>query len=439
MMERRGNQACMIRKEIVVLLGFFLMLSFTGCADTHDEIRRDPQTTGNNKTSFIYNAIPDSVQAYLSPEYSTAINTFAVKLTQAVYSENVNKNLVISPFSVSRNLSAITAGASGTAKQELLQALGGQTAIDQAANALRDLLNADNSVILQCADALWIDSMRYMLNPLYKTEINKKFGVEVSGLDLQNTTASASVINGWIDRNTNHYVTNIFKPSMIKNNSAIVLVNAIYFEADWQSPFDIEKTKREPFNSPDGTVIVDMMGSDYNFSTYKDSAYQNVKVYYGTTGKDYFYLDIYMPVKGSIESFLDSMCQTAIVAINKKSSGALRMPKFFFESDLDLVPSLKILGIHEAFNSFTNDIQGIATCKDESVTPLYIQSVNHYAIIKTDEEGTKAVAVTNTIMGGATSAGGGESPDIVLDKPFVYFIRAGVNGLVLFSGVVNRP
>src|SRR5512133_1189541 len=239
MAERRGNQACTIHKGIIVLLGFFLMLTFTGCGDTHDEIRSDSRNISNSKTSFIYNAIPDSVQAYISPEYSTAINTFAVKLTQAVYSENVNKNLVISPFSVSRNLSAITAGASGTAKQELLQALGGQTAIDQAANALRDLLNGDNSVILQCADALWIDSMRYMLNPLYKTEINKKFGVEIAGLDLQKTTASASVINGWIDRNTNHYVTNIFKPSMIQDNTAIVLVNAIYFEADWQSPFDI--------------------------------------------------------------------------------------------------------------------------------------------------------------------------------------------------------
>ncbi len=439
MAEHRVYLACRIREEFYVLLGLFLMLICFGCVDTHDEIRNDSRNITNNKTSFIYNATPDSVQAYISSEYNTAINTFAVKLTQSVYSENVNKNLVISPFSVSRNLSAITAGTSGTAKQELLQALGGQAAIDQAANALRDLLNGDNSVILQCADALWIDSMRYMLNPIYKTEINKKFGVEIAGLDLQNTIASSAVINGWIDRNTNHYVTDIFKPSMIKQNSAIVLVNAIYFEADWKSPFDIQKTKREPFNSPDGTVMVDMMASDYIFSTYKDSAYHNAKVYYGTSGKDYFYLDIYMPVKGSIETFLDSLCQTAIATKNVNLSGALRMPKFFFDSDLDLVPSLKKLGIHEAFNPFTSDIMGIATYKDESVTPLYIQSVNHYAKIKTDEEGTKAVAVTNTIMGAATCAGGGISPDIVLDKPFVYFIRAGQNGLVLFSGVVNKP
>ncbi|NLD91915.1 MAG: serpin family protein [Fibrobacter sp.] len=438
MAEHRVYQACTVREGFNVLPGLFLMLTCFGCVGTHDEIRNDSRNIKNNKTSFIYNAIPDSVQAYISPEYSTAINTFAVNLTRSVYFENVNKNLVISPFSVSRNLSAITAGTSGTAKQELLQALGGQAAIDQAANALKDLLNGDNSIILQCADALWIDSMRYMLNPIYKTEINKKFGVEIAGLDLQNKIASSTVINGWIERNTNHYIKSIFKPSMINQYSAIVLVNAIYFEADWKSPFDIQKTKREPFNSPDGTVLVDMMESDYIFSTYKNSAYHNAKVYYGTSGNDYFYLDIYMPVKGSIETFLDSLCQTVIATKNENLNGALRMPKFFFESDLDLVPSLKKLGIHEAFNPVTSDIPGIATYKDESVTPLYIQSVNHYAKIKADEEGTKAVAVTNTMVG-CGSDGGGISPDIVLDKPFVYFIRAGQNGLVLFSGVVNKP
>ena len=48
-----------------------------------------------------------------------------------------------------------------------------------------------------------------------------------------------------------------------------------------------------------------------------------------------------------------------------------------------------------------------------------------------------AYAVTVTAMG-ATSAGPG-SPDVVLDHPFVCFIRAGATGLVLFAGVVNNP
>ena len=65
---------------------------------------------------------------------------------------------------------------------------------------------------------------------------------------------------------------------------------------------------------------------------------------------------------------------------------------------------------------------------------LYIDQIMHKAGIKTDEEGTVAYAVTIAAML-ATCA----STDIILNKPFVYFIRAGKNGLVLFAGVVNNP
>lgn len=114
MSEYRIFQDSIISNRIYAFLVVTFMAIVTGCVDTNDEIRDDPRNISNNKTTFIYNAIPDSVQAYISPEYSTAINTFAVKLTQAVHSENVNKNLVLSPFSVSRNLSAVTTVMGGT-------------------------------------------------------------------------------------------------------------------------------------------------------------------------------------------------------------------------------------------------------------------------------------------------------------------------------------
>jgi serine protease inhibitor len=60
----------------------------------------------------------------------------------------------------------------------------------------------------------------------------------------------------------------------------------------------------------------------------------------------------------------------------------------------------------------------------------------HTAGIKMDEEGTVAYAVTSSGMGTGSSD---FSPDVVIDRPFVYFIRAGATGLVLFSGVVNNP
>ena len=79
----------------------------------------------------------------------------------------------------------------------------------------------------------------------------------------------------------------------------------------------------------------------------------------------------------------------------------------------------------------------MATCKNNGgPAELFIDTIVHCAGIRTDEEGTEAYAAT--VIG---AAGTGMSPteEITFNKPFVYFIRAGENGLILFAGIMNNP
>ncbi len=394
----------------------------------------------NNATTFIYNAIPNDPGAAITPEYSTAINRFSVNLLQHVYGDTsfTGSNVVLSPFSVSRSLSVLADGAVGQARSELLEALGGQSAIDDARSALSELLYADNSIILQCADALWIDSTRYALNDSFRANANSKFGVECAGLDFSDRNAAVAAVNNWISSNTNNYLTDVVRPEIITPYTVLLLTNAISFEADWTSPFDVTATRPELFSAPGGAVEVDMMNSQYYHQTRIAETYDNARIYYGTVGADYFYLDVYMPTSGSIEDFLSDRCLVALSDTDSVSVGLLQMPKFSFRTEVDLAPVLRQLGIVEIFDPYTMDLAGIAQSAGSGTTvPIYVESISHTAGIETDEEGTKAVAVT-VVSGGCLSAGP-PSPNVTLDKPFVYFIRAGQNGLVLFAGVVNNP
>lgn len=65
------------------------------------------------------------------------------------------------------------------------------------------------------------------------------------------------------------------------------------------------------------------------------------------------------------------------------------------------------------------------------------KQLKHLSACGCFDEGTVAYAVT--VLGLAAGAAGPTSPDIILDRPFVYFIRAGATGLILFAGVVNNP
>lgn len=106
------------------------------------------------------------------------------------------------------------------------------------------------------------------------------------------------------------------------------------------------------------------------------------------------------------------------------------------ENEIDLKPVLRNMGVNGIFDK--DEISGMASFKgDQDTAHLFVECILHTAGIKTDEEGTVAYAVT--VSGGATGSAGPMSPDVVLDRPLVYFIRAGATGLVLFAGVVNNP
>ncbi len=62
----------------------------------------------------------------------------------------------------------------------------------------------------------------------------------------------------------------------------------------------------------------------------------------------------------------------------------------------------------------------------------------HKAFVSVDENGTEAAAATAVIMQ-LTSAFGDEPITFTIDRPFIYLIRDGQTGSVLFAGRVMAP
>ena len=105
------------------------------------------------------------------------------------------------------------------------------------------------------------------------------------------------------------------------------------------------------------------------------------------------------------------------------------MPKFRFESSFALVPTLRAMGMNEAFEPFVADLSGIDGTRD-----LYVTDVLHKAYVAVNEAGTEAAAATAVIVG-TTSV----PPAVVLDRPFLFFIRDIATGAILFVGRVMNP
>jgi len=61
-------------------------------------------------------------------------------------------------------------------------------------------------------------------------------------------------INDWVYDQTQEKIKDLLPDGALNPDTRMVLVNAIYFKADWLSQFDADDTTDSPFHLLDGTV-----------------------------------------------------------------------------------------------------------------------------------------------------------------------------------------
>ena len=85
--------------------------------------------------------------------------------------------------------------------------------------------------------------------------------------------------------------------------------------------------------------------------------------------------------------------------------------------------------MQKSFDSRLADFSGISGSNN-----LYISEVQHYSFIEINEKGTEAAAATVVKISKRSATFVNE---VVLNRPFVYFIAEKGTGLILFSGCFN--
>jgi serpin B len=109
------------------------------------------------------------------------------------------------------------------------------------------------------------------------------------------------------------------------------------------------------------------------------------------------------------------------------------MPRFGFSTSLSLKNVLETLGMMDAVDSSLADLSAMDGAHD-----LYVGNVIHKAVIAVDEKGTTAAAATGVTTGVMVVLPQTPTP-LVVDRPFLFFIRHNPTGAILFQGRVVDP
>jgi serpin B len=372
---------------------------------------------------------------------------FAIDLYQRLRTRK-DPNLVIGPHSISVAFAMQHVGARGRTASQLEKVLHFSLPtrrLDAAFDRLAlDLASRQNrQVTLSIANRLFGDRLLgdipVPFRQSFLRELTRSFGAPMASVDFSvRPEAVRKLINAWVADRTGGRIRDLIPKDKLRKNTVMVLVNAMYLDARWASPFLKQRTTDQRFERLDGTrVKVPTMQQERSFPVVAARDYVAVELPYRG---DALSMLVVMPTPGTFARFERSLDRSVLNGVIRRldvRTTILALPRFDIQTRLDLAKTFAAMGMPEAFDEMRADFTGMTTADPKDVR-LYIANVFHQAFITVAEKGTVAGAATAIVDEGAT--GGMEGAvEARIDHPFLWFIRDRATGAILFMGRVTDP
>jgi serpin B len=372
------------------------------------------------------------------PGVVSSMGAFTVDLWGAI--GDPTANLALSPYSIAVALAMTANGARGTTARQMEDVLhigslstynAGIAALTQQITGLSGpvkVLDKTEQVELSTANQLFGDEA-VQWQKAFLTVLAKQYGAGMRTVDFQRQAEAARVlVNSWTAQQTHDRITDILPKGTVDALTRLVLVDAIYFKAPWELPFEKAATKQGAFTRPDGTkVTVPMMASEAAASYLSGTHFQGARLSYAG---EKLAMTLALPEPGGEAAALRELLDSGLTRRTQPELH-LTMPRWTYRIATDLKAPLMQLGMADAFGPGA-DFSGM-TDDDQ----LSISAVLHQTYVAVDEDGTEAAAATAVAMG--DSAVLAPPQQLVLDRSFLYVVHDTAHGTPLFVGRVADP
>ncbi len=364
-----------------------------------------------------------------SEDVKNILNTFSSK-TSSIVLKSENKNMVYSPMSVYYATAMLREMADGETLAKLSQYMGAEN-IELAAELQKIMENEKALNGLQINNSYWV-SLNHADNtsPDFLNVLKEHFYAYAFATDFTNEGAYNDIDN-WAKIATNDMIDYNSKDLFQSPNIVSVLLNAVFFQSNWENQFNKDNNYKDKFYGIDGQESE----IEYMFQMIEKGEF--------TVGEDYDAATLSMK-NGAMHFILPKNDKTVDELLEnenffneymsaERTNGILKisLPKYEVESELKNL--LELLGL--------SDIVGEAVAPDLSRAfktggeGFGVSRIIQVAKVEVYEEGAKAAAVTAEVV--EESMPIGDELEIKFDKPFIFLITLN-GGEIIFTGKVVK-
>ena len=404
-------------------IALMMVAIYSACSNSDDDVTPDePLSNEDNELRYISLTRAES-------ELVNENNNFAFNLFRQVSSD---KSEIVSPISITYALGMLNNGAVGETQAEINKVLGFGTAGADSINAfckkmLTEAPKLDKLTKVMIANTIYMNQ-GFELKQDFITKAKTYYDAEPETRNFADGQ-TRDVINKWGNDHTEGMIPEVLKEEEFSPIAVSYLLNAIYFKGAWAEKFDKGNTKDETFKGYSAESQVPMMHQEHEFNYAETDDCQALCLPYGNNA---YRMTILLPKEGkTINDVLKNLTAESWQRYQYMGDAIVdvKLPRFESKSDVNLKPIMSALGMPRAFDP------GLADFSNFCNVPTYIDLMKQVAIIKLNEEGTEAAAVT--VIGMEMSAMVPSEPQHVqffANRPFLYVISEQSTGAIFFIG-----
>ncbi|XP_055989216.1 corticosteroid-binding globulin-like [Sorex fumeus] len=358
---------------------------------------------------------------------------FAFRVFKNLTTLNPNKDVLISPISISMTLSMLTLGAGSYSSSELFKSLGfdffGEVPefdIHKSFQELYTLLRMSDSSLKMIMGSTLFHNETLNIWKVFPVHARHYYGLQDVTLDFQASTKPSSQVNEYLKKETQGGSSDLFLE--IESPDTLILINYVFFSGTWEKAFNPEDTRMEDFFLNEKTVVKVPMMFQFNEIKYlydSELKCMLVKLEYMGNGAAFFIL----PDNKNTDMIIQSLSRDRLakwdMSLVTSSKVNLYIPKLTLSGTNDLGEILKALGLEDLKTNHTDASKNMNAVQK-------LTDMIYKANLQLSEAGKEAPNTFSYIEGR-------KAPEIRFNRPFIIMAFDHTSWSSVFLGKIINP